>query len=80
MNCRRVLAASEVAPEMRSLAENLLDHVLEMHEARRLRIPVFLLALDTLELVPGLEECVAEMRATAGRELAGGPGAPGAAR
>lgn len=67
-HCRCVLAGAEVSDEMRQLASNLLQHLLEMHDAQRLRIPVFLLALDSLELIPGLEDCVAQLRATASRE------------
>jgi hypothetical protein len=52
------------------LAGNLLDHLLEMHDAHRMRVPVLLLALDSLELVPGLEDCVSKLRATAAREHA----------
>lgn len=69
-HCRTVLAGSDQSDDMRRLAENLLTHLLEMHDARRLRIPVFLLALDSLELVPGLGDCIAQMRATANREQA----------
>ena len=66
--CRAVLAEADVSDEMRQLARNLIDHLLEMHDAKRLRGLVFLLALDSLELVPGLEDCVALLRETANRE------------
>ncbi|WP_156373260.1 hypothetical protein [Pseudorhodoferax sp. Leaf267] len=51
--------------ELRVLARDLLDHLLEMHDARRMRPSVLLLALDSLELVPGLEDPVRALRATA---------------
>lgn len=69
--CRAVVADADMSDEFRQLASNLLDHLLEMHDAQRLRIPVFLLALDSLELVPGLEDCVSKLRATAARERSG---------
>lgn len=58
-----------MSDDLRQLAANLLDHLLSMHDDGRLSIPVFMLAADSLELVPGLEESVAELRATASREL-----------
>lgn len=67
-HCRSVLEGADLSDEMRQLASNFLNHLMEMHDAQRLRIPVFLLALDSLELVPGLEDCVRNMRATATRE------------
>lgn len=70
--CRVVLANADLSDEMRQLAINLLDHLLEMHGAQRLRAPVFLLALDSLELVPGLEDCVAALRDTASEESGSG--------
>lgn len=69
-HCRSVLAEGNGSDEMRQLASNLLNHLLKMHDAQRLRIPVFLLALDSLELVPGLEDEVSKLRATAAREQA----------
>lgn len=68
--CRSVLATLDISDELRLLADNMLDHLLSMHDDGRLSIPVFLLAADSLELVPGLEQAVARLRATAGRELA----------
>nr|WP_145552812.1 hypothetical protein [Variovorax boronicumulans] len=68
--CRDVVADADVTEELRVLARNLLDHLIEMHDARRMRIPVFLLALDSLELVPGLDDCVEKLRAIAAREQA----------
>lgn len=62
--CRTVVADADVSDELRLLARNLIDHLLEMHDARRMRGAVLLLALDSLELVPGLEDCVAKLRAT----------------
>jgi hypothetical protein len=69
--CRTIVADADVSDELRVLARSLLDHLVEMHDARRLRIPVFLLALDSLELVPGIEDCVAKLRAIAAREQTG---------
>lgn len=69
--CRTIVADAEVADELRLLARNLIDHLLEMHDARRMRGSVLLLALDSLELVPGMEDCVAKLRATAMRESLG---------
>lgn len=68
--CRRVVADADASDELRVLAGTLLDHLLEMHDAHRMRVPVLLLALDSLELVPGLEDCVSQLRATATREHA----------
>lgn len=68
LRCLAVVEDADVSDELQQLARNLLDHLLEMHDAQRLRIPVFLLALDSLELVPGLEDCVSKLRATAARE------------
>lgn len=70
MHCRAVVADSNVDVELRVLARDLLDHLLEMHDARRMRASVLLLALDSLELVPGLEDCVNKLRETAAREQA----------
>lgn len=69
-HCRKLVADADVSDELRMLARNLLDHLLEMHDARRMRVSVFLLALESLELVPGLEDCVSRLRATAAREQA----------
>jgi hypothetical protein len=68
--CRAVVAEADVTDELRLLARNLIDHLLEMHDAWRMRGSVLLLALDSLELVPGLEDCVAKLRETAAREQA----------
>lgn len=67
--CRAVVADADVSDEMRHLARNLIDHLLEMHAARRMRGSVLLLALDSLELIPGLEDSVQRLRATAMREI-----------
>lgn len=67
-DCRAVLADADASDEMRQLANNLLDHLLEMHDAHRMRVSVLLLALDSLELVPGMENAVSKLRATAARE------------
>lgn len=67
-HCRSVVADADVSDELRVLARNLLDHLLEMHDAHRMRASVLLLALDSLELVPGLEDCVSKLRGTAARE------------
>ena len=69
-NCRTALAAADASDEMRQLASNLIDHLVEMHDAHRMRVSVLLLALDSLELVPGLENAVNKLRATAAREQA----------
>ena len=69
-NCRTALADADASDEMRQLASNLLDHLVEMHDAHRMRASVLLLALDSLELVPGLEECVAKLREAAALEQA----------
>jgi hypothetical protein len=70
--CRAVVADAEVSEELRLLGRNLLDHLLEMHNGNRMRASVLLLALDSLALVPGLEDAVSKLRATATRELAQG--------
>ena len=69
-NCRTALAHADASDEMRQLASNLIDHLVEMHDAHRMRVSVLLLALDSLELVPGLEDAVNKLRATAAREQA----------
>jgi len=69
-NCRTALAAADASDEMRQLASNLIDQLVEMHDAHRMRVSVLLLALDSLELVPGLETAVNKLRATAAREQA----------
>jgi hypothetical protein len=69
-HCRNLVADADLSDELRMLARNRLDHLLEMHDARRMHVSVFLLALDSLELVPGLEDCVSWLRATAAREHA----------
>lgn len=68
--CRAIVVDADVSDELRQLARNLIDHLIEMHDARRLRAPVFLLAVDSLELVPGMEDCAAKLRAIASRESA----------
>jgi hypothetical protein len=68
--CRQTLATAEVPDELRQLADDLLDRLVGMHDARRLNGPVFLLALDSLELVPGLEASVQALRAAVHREIA----------
>lgn len=68
VHCRTVVADANVDDELRALARDLLDHLLEMHDAQRMRASVLLLALDSLQLVPGLEDCVSELRKTAARE------------
>ena len=69
-DCRTALADADASDEMRQLASNLIDHLVEMHDAHRMRVSVLLLALDSLELVPGLENAVNKLRATAAREQA----------
>lgn len=69
LRCREVLAQAEVSDELRGLAEELLDRLLGMHDAQRLNGPVFLLALDSLDLVPGLQAPVQALRAAVLREV-----------
>ncbi len=69
MRCREVLAAAQVSDDLRQLANDLLDRLLGMHDARRLNGPVFLLALESLELVPGLEASVSSLRAAVLRDV-----------
>jgi hypothetical protein len=66
--CRAIVADADISDELRLLGRNLLDHLLEMHDAHRMRASVLLLALDSLELVPGLEDAVQKLRAAANRE------------
>jgi hypothetical protein len=61
--CRTILVDAHVSDEMRALADDLVVRLQGMHDARRLNVPVFALALDSLELVPELGDCVAQMRA-----------------
>lgn len=70
LRCLAVVEDADVSDEMRQLATDLLDHLVEMHDAHRMRASVLLLALDSLELVPGLEECVAKLREAAALEQA----------
>lgn len=67
--CLAALAECNVSDELRQLSIDLLGHLLSMHADQRLNGPVFLLALDTLELVPGLEDQVARLRATVNKEV-----------
>lgn len=69
LRCREALAQAEVSDELRELAEELLERLLGMHDARRLNGPVFLLALDSLELVPGLQASVEALRAAVHHEV-----------
>lgn len=69
LRCRQTLASAEVSDELRQLADDLLDRLLGMHDARRLNGPVFLLALESLELVPGLEDSVKALRAAVLRDV-----------
>lgn len=69
MRCREVLAAAQVSDDLRQLANDLLDRLLGMHDARRLNGPIFLLALESLELVPGLEASVSSLRAAVLRDV-----------
>ena len=69
LRCRQALAEAEVSDDLRLLADELLDRLMGMHDARRLNGPVFLLALDSLELVPGLEAQVQALRAAVHREV-----------
>ena len=69
VRCRQALAQAEEAEELRQLADELLDRLMGMHDARRLNGPVFLLALDSLEMVPGLEASVQALRAAVLREV-----------
>jgi hypothetical protein len=69
LRCRNALAAAETSDELRELADDLLDRLMGMHDARRLNGPVFLLALDSLELVPGLQASVQALRAAVHREV-----------
>lgn len=69
LRCRHALEAAEMSDELRELADDLLDRLMGMHDARRLNGPVFLLALDSLELVPGLQASVQALRAAVHREV-----------
>lgn len=69
VRCRQALAQAEVSEELRQLADELLDRLMGMHDARRLNGPVFLLALDSLDLVPGLQASVAALRAAVHHEV-----------
>jgi hypothetical protein len=71
LRCRDALAAAEMSDDLRELADDLLDRLMGMHDARRLNGPVFLLALDSLELVPGLQASVQALRAAVHREVVG---------
>ena len=70
VRCRVIVADADISDELRLLGRNLLDHLIEMNEAQRLCAPVFLVALDSLELVPGLEDGMAALRATVNRQSA----------
>lgn len=69
LHCRQALAEADASDELRELAEDLLDRLMGMHDARRLNGPVFLLALDSLEMVPGLQAPVQALRAAVLREV-----------
>lgn len=67
--CRDEFERLDVPDELRQLSADLLEHLLNMHDDGRLSTPVFMLAADSLELVPGLGESVGALRAAASREL-----------
>ncbi|WP_147283035.1 hypothetical protein [Pseudorhodoferax soli] len=64
------MASADVNDELRQLGSDLICHLLAMHADGRLNPQILLLALQSLELVPGLEDAVSKLRATAAREQA----------
>ena len=66
--CRALVADADVKDELRQLGLDLIGHLLAMHADKRLNSQILLLALPSLELVPGLEDAVSELRAAASRE------------
>jgi hypothetical protein len=66
--CRAVVADADLNDELQQLGSDLIGHLLAMHADKRLNTQILLLALQSLELVPGLEDAVSELRATAARE------------
>lgn len=68
--CRAVVADADVNDELRQLGMDLIGYLLAMHAEGRLNAPILQLALQSLELVPGLEDAVRKLRATAAREQA----------
>ncbi|PZP92660.1 MAG: hypothetical protein DI587_31380 [Variovorax paradoxus] len=66
--CRAVVADADVDDELRQLGMDLIGHLLAMHAEQRLNSQILLLALQSLELVPGLEDAVQKLRAAANRE------------
>lgn len=67
--CRAALASADVSDDWRELATSLLDQLASMNDDGRLSLPALMLATDSLAMVPGLENFVAELRATAVRDL-----------
>jgi hypothetical protein len=70
--CRAVVADADVNDELRQLGSDLIGHLLAMHADKRLNPQILLLALQSLELVPGLEDAVSKLRATAALDQAHG--------
>jgi hypothetical protein len=60
---------ADVSDELRQ-AIDLIGYLLAMHAEERLNAPILQLALQSLELVPDLEDAVSKLRATAEREQA----------
>ncbi|RCW63643.1 hypothetical protein [Pseudorhodoferax soli] len=64
--CLSALAHAEASDEMRSLAQDLLESLLRLQSADRLTKDVFMLALDSLALIPDLEPHIAGLKVHAG--------------
>nr|WP_145550065.1 hypothetical protein [Variovorax boronicumulans] len=67
--CRVVVADADVDDDQRQLGLDLIGHLLAMHADRRLNSQILLLALQSLEMVPGLDDQFERLRSTANREL-----------
>jgi hypothetical protein len=71
--CCTVVANIDMDAELRARAWSIFDRLIEMHDEDRMRASVLVAALDSLGSVPGLEDCVTELRATVARHEAGPP-------
>lgn len=64
--CSVTLVDAEASDEMRALANELVLKLLSLYDDGRLTRDVLLLALDSLSLIPDLEQNAAQLRAVVG--------------
>ncbi|KQP35200.1 hypothetical protein [Pseudorhodoferax sp. Leaf274] len=67
-HCQRLLGTIAVPPELDGLAADLIDHLIQLHDARRLT-PAFLqLSMRAFEGIEALERVVAPLAEIAGAQ------------